>query len=74
MEMQYVKSAGQRINTGPLTIDDDWPGFFLRGDEALLRLQPLLQNIYAGKIGFKDSMDAKVLLEKMDGIAVPSKG
>lgn len=26
---------GQRIDTGPIQIDDDWPGIFIRGDHAL---------------------------------------
>ena len=25
----------QRVETGPLQINDDWPGFFLRGDATL---------------------------------------
>lgn len=24
-----------RVNSGPITIDDDWPGVFIRGDEAI---------------------------------------
>ena len=27
--------TGARIGTGPLQIGDDWPGVFIRGDDAL---------------------------------------
>lgn len=31
---QQAVAHGVRIGTGPLRIDDDWLGFFFRGDEA----------------------------------------
>lgn len=27
--------AGGRVETGPVRVGDDWPGVFIRGDEAL---------------------------------------
>mgnify|MGYP003345793188 CR=1 FL=1 len=29
------QTSAQRVETGPLQINDDWPGIFLRGDCAL---------------------------------------
>ena len=26
--------AGYRVSTGPIKFDDDWPGYFFRGDET----------------------------------------
>lgn len=31
------------IRTGPMQIGDDWPGFFVRGDEFLGSLRPILR-------------------------------
>ena len=28
-------STAQRVETGPLQINDDWPGVFIRGDNAM---------------------------------------
>jgi hypothetical protein len=33
--MQTLPAVQQRIETGTLKIGDDWPGVFVRGDEAL---------------------------------------
>ena len=35
MPMQTVTGQAVRIETGPLKFPDDWPGVFIRGDEAL---------------------------------------
>jgi len=36
--MQYIKcdypEGQQRIESGPIQFNDDWPGYFLRGDNA----------------------------------------
>lgn len=39
--MQTVDSA-VRIDTGPLQIGDDWPGVFIRGDNALALANAIL--------------------------------
>ncbi len=33
-ELDKVNGFGARIETGPLQINDDWPGLFIRGDNA----------------------------------------
>lgn len=30
-------SSGKRPETGPMQFGDDWPGIFIRGDDALMR-------------------------------------
>lgn len=30
------KKKSERIETGPLQINDDWPGYFIRGDAAFM--------------------------------------
>ena len=35
--MQKAK-AGYRVSTGPVQFDNDWPGYFMRGDELLVGL------------------------------------
>ncbi len=34
MIQQILTSDARRISSGPLRIDADWPGYFMRGDEA----------------------------------------
>ena len=33
--MQLSVAASERVPTGPLKLGEDWPGIFIRGDEAL---------------------------------------
>ena len=33
-ELDEVSGFGSRVETGPLQINDDWPGLFIRGDNA----------------------------------------
>lgn len=32
--MQKLPQADYRVDTGPLQIGNDWPGYFFRGDET----------------------------------------
>ena len=34
--LRKLTAAGQRISTGPVQFDDQWPGVFVRGDDALV--------------------------------------
>ncbi len=49
MEIQKITTEiDRRIETGPLQVNDDWPGVFIRGDNALhyaAQLQHLLDMI-----------------------------
>ena len=38
----------QRVETGPLQINDDWPGIFIRGDSALMAFAPALSAVLEG--------------------------
>jgi len=45
-ELDKVNGFGARVETGPLQINDDWPGVFIRGDNALyyaMQLETLLK-------------------------------
>jgi hypothetical protein len=35
MDAPRIETDAPRIETGPLILGDDWPGVFIRGDEAL---------------------------------------
>lgn len=41
-------SPSQRVETGPLQINDDWPGIFIRGDSALMAFAPALSAVLEG--------------------------
>jgi hypothetical protein len=46
-ELVDVDGFGGRVETGPLQINDDWPGVFIRGDSAFnyaFQLEALLAN------------------------------
>lgn len=44
MKLQVIKADNtKRIENGALQINDDWPGLYLRGDDAIMRLRPLLE-------------------------------
>lgn len=34
-ELTKIEYIGDRIESGPIQIGDDWPGIFMRGDYAL---------------------------------------
>lgn len=34
-ELRIMPEAGERVETGPVQFGDDWPGLFIRGDNAL---------------------------------------
>ncbi len=35
MKTQQFPHEGKRVETGPVQFGDDWPGVFIRGDNAL---------------------------------------
>lgn len=41
MERRFIEHEGSRIESGPLIIGDDWPGVFIRGDNAFGMLMQL---------------------------------
>jgi hypothetical protein len=43
---------GDRIETGPLQCGDDWPGVFIRGDNALMGYAPALDRLLNGQDQF----------------------
>ena len=38
-----------RVETGVVQIGDDWPGVFIRGDNALMRYAPALEALLTGQ-------------------------
>lgn len=40
-EIRKLPPASPQVRTGPLRFGDDWPGIFIRGDEALALAQRL---------------------------------
>ena len=43
---QLETSDEQRIETGPIKFNDDWPGLFMRGDDAM-RCSMMLKKVLA---------------------------
>lgn len=45
-DLDKINVFGTRVETGPLQINDDWPGLFIRGDNAFnyaMQLETLLK-------------------------------
>ncbi len=40
-----------RIETGPAQAGEDWPGIFIRGDDALMAFAPALSKLIDGEAG-----------------------
>lgn len=34
MDIRRLEEQEERVETGPIQFGDDWPGFFLRGDDC----------------------------------------
>ena len=52
MTLRQLPAQGERVETGPLQIGDDWPGVFMRGDYAgpmAMYLHAVLDDIRAGR-------------------------
>ena len=47
-EAPNQQSQSQRAETGPLHFENDWPGLFIRGDNALMRYAPALRALLNG--------------------------
>jgi hypothetical protein len=44
-----MEQSMKRVETGPLKINDDWTGVFIRGDDALMLFRPALTKILIRK-------------------------
>jgi hypothetical protein len=55
-----------RIQTGPLKINDDWTGMFIRGDDVLFKLLPLLTKVKTNsRLSSFDKMTLDNLIEQI---------
>ena len=61
-----------RVETGPLQIDDDWPGVFIRGDNALMGYVPALDVLIAGRASPIDMAVCRGLLRTLRSSGVVS--
>lgn len=45
MQIRQLPAVGDRVETGPVAFGDDWPGVFIRGDNALIGYAPALSRV-----------------------------
>lgn len=62
-ELRTVK----RVETGPLQVGDDWPGVFIRGDNAMMGFAPSLQALIEGRADPLQVMMCQNLLKTLKG-------
>jgi hypothetical protein len=55
----------QRVETGPILFGDDWPGIFIRGDDAFRYTHALREAALDLKLGF---LTRQVLLGLLDDL------
>lgn len=62
---------GERVETGPVQFNDDWPGVFIRGDNALwiaLQLDQYIKCVEKGeKPNWPEELEVKGLLRLLQG-------
>lgn len=70
LPVQVLPSQDHRVETGPLQFGDDWPGVFIRGDnafgyrmalQAVLsgRADPITRRMASGLLAVLESCDAR---------------
>ena len=59
-----------RVETGAVQFGDDWPGVFIRGDNALMAFAPALRAILKGEDNELDRMLAENLVRILETCAV----
>jgi hypothetical protein len=62
--MTKIPHTGPRIETGPIQFGDDWPGVFIRGDNALYFAEQL-RVILSRANDYKFDLIAKATLEAL---------
>lgn len=60
--MQTIPHQGKRVETGPIQFGDDWPGVFIRGDNAFA-LAMSLQAVLGGRKDVFSEASVRGLLE-----------
>jgi len=62
-EIRQLSGVVPRVETGPLRFGDDWPGVFLRGDQAILAGETL-DHLLRG--GYLDGLHRRALEELVE--------
>lgn len=60
--MLTEKPIEGRPETGALQVNDDWPGVFIRGDNAIMGYAPALEALLEGRASAIDTMMCQSLL------------
>ncbi len=66
---QIITEDEDRVETGSLQINDDWPGIFIRGDNALY-YSMTLQSFLEGETGPINRMGLEALMKLLGSCRV----
>lgn len=61
-----------RIETGPIQFNEDWPGFFLRGDNAFA-IRLAIANLLVNRYDTFAQMQLHAFMEELDGCNLNQK-
>jgi hypothetical protein len=70
---ERIFNGTQRIETGPIQFGDDWPGVFIRGDNAFgyaMALRSVIANALHSKLDPIAILQLKGLAETLEGCVV----
>jgi hypothetical protein len=65
-ELRRLRNAEPRIETGPIRFGDDWPGLFIRGDNAYALAHSILNITLKASFYLKDDLSQRQLKELDD--------
>ena len=72
--VQLPPFPGGRPETGPLQFGEDWPGVFIRGDNALFFAKALRRTIGRMDDGWLDKMMMQGLADTLESCSVGDTG
>jgi hypothetical protein len=65
VEIRKFPSQNERVETGPIQFGEDWPGFFLRGDNAFA-LRLAIANILVNPHDVFARMQLQAYMQELD--------
>jgi hypothetical protein len=72
--VQLPPFPGGRMESGPLRFGEDWPGIFLRGDDALFFAKAVRRTIILMGDGWLDKMMMQALADTLESCSVGDTG
>jgi hypothetical protein len=63
--IRKIEKQEERVESGPIQFGDDWPGYFIRGDQAFA-LRAALESTLRGEEDFITNAQIQSFIEDLD--------